>query len=194
MNMEQTASAAQVIEDTRRWVQRAVIGLNLCPFAKAVEVKQQVRYVVSPASGAKALLADLKRELLALAAADPQLLDTTLLMAPQGFAEFLEFNELLERADKLLLDLDLDGVLQIASLHPHYQFADTEADDITNFTNRAPYPTLHLLREDSVDRAVAAFPNPEAIFETNMQTMQRLGLQGWAALAVSATTPLEGKQ
>jgi uncharacterized protein len=194
MNMEQTASDAQVIEDTRRWVQRAVIGLNLCPFAKAVEVKQQVRYVVSPASGAKALLADLKRELQALATADPLLLDTTLLMAPKGFAEFLEFNELLERADKLLLALDLDGVLQIASLHPHYQFADTEADDITNFTNRAPYPTLHLLREDSVDRAVAAFPNPEAIFETNMQTMQRLGLQGWAALAVSATTPLEGKQ
>jgi hypothetical protein len=191
--MEQTVPDAQVIEDTRRWVQRAVIGLNLCPFAKAVEVKQQVRYVVSPASGAKAFLADLKRELLALVAADPLQLDTILLMAPQGFAEFLEFNELLERADKLLLDLELDGVLQIASLHPHYQFADTEADDITNFTNRAPYPTLHLLREDSVDRAVAAFPNPEAIFETNMQTMQRLGPQGWAALAVGATTPVEGE-
>ena len=178
---------ARVVEDTRRWVQRAVIGLNLCPFAKSVEAKGLVRYVVSHASGAKPLLADLKRELLALVAADPVALDTTLLVAPDGFAEFLEFNDLLERADKLLVDLDLDGVLQIASLHPQYQFADTGPDDITNFTNRAPYPTLHLLREDSVDRAVAAFPHAEAIFETNMQTMQDLGPQGWAALGVEAT-------
>jgi uncharacterized protein len=192
MHTEPTARDAQAIEDTRRWVQRAVIGLNLCPFAKSVEVKQQVRYVVSPASGAKALLADLKCELLALVAADPQVLDTTLLIATNGFAEFLEFNALLERADKLLQDLDLDGVLQIASLHPHYQFANTEADDISNCTNRAPYPTLHLLREDSVDRAVAAFPHPEAIFETNMQTMQILGPQGWAALNVGATALPEG--
>ena len=187
MDEEEIRRAARVVEDTRRWVQRAVIGLNLCPFAKSVEVKQQVRYVVSPASGAKRLLTDLKRELLALAAADPAVMDTTLLMAPDGFAEFLDFNALLERADQLLVDLDLDGVLQIASLHPHYQFADTEADDITNYTNRAPYPTLHLLREESVDRAVAAFPHAEAIFETNMQTMQRLGPAGWAALAVNAT-------
>ena len=178
---------ARVVEDTRRWVQRAVIGLNLCPFAKSVEVKGLVRYVVSHASGAKPLLADLKRELLALVATDPVALDTTLLVAPDGFAEFLEFNDLLERADKLLVDLDLDGVLQIASLHPQYQFADTGPDDITNFTNRAPYPTLHLLREDSVDRAVAAFPHAEAIFETNLQTMQDLGPQGWAALGVDAT-------
>ena len=192
MSQEPQARDAAVIEDTQRWVQRAVIGLNLCPFAKAVEVKQQVRYVVSPARSAKALLADLKRELLALAEADAQVLDTTLLMAPDGFAEFLEFNDVLERADKLLVDLELDGVLQIASLHPHYQFADTEADDITNCTNRAPYPTLHLLREESVDRAVAAFPNPEAIFETNMHTMQDLGPAGWAALNVGASVLPEG--
>lgn len=184
--MSVVARDAVVIEDTRRWVQRAVIGLNLCPFAKSVEVKGQVRYVVSHAPRAKAFLADLKRELLGLASADSLTLDTTLLIAPDGFSDFLEFNDLLERADKLLLDLELDGVLQIASLHPLYQFADTEADDITNYTNRAPYPTLHLLREESVDRAVAAFPNPEAIFETNMQTMQRLGPQGWAALGVGA--------
>ena len=187
MNDETDPRDALVVEDTRRWVQRAVIGLNLCPFAKSVEVKQQVRYVVSHASGTKPLLADLKRELLALVAADPAVLDTTLLVVPDGFAEFLDFNAMLDRADKLLVDLDLDGVLQIASLHPQYQFADTEPDDITNFTNRAPYPTLHLLREDSVDRAVAAFPNAEAIFETNMQTMQDLGPAGWAALGVDAT-------
>jgi hypothetical protein len=187
MNDKSDPCDTLVLEDTRRWVQRAVIGLNLCPFAKSVEVKQQVRYVVSHASGTKPLLADLKRELLALVAADPAALDTTLLVVPDGFAEFLDFNAMLERADKLLVDLDLDGVLQIASLHPQYQFADTEPDDITNFTNRAPYPTLHLLREESVDRAVAAFPNAERIFETNMQTMQDLGPQGWAALGVDAT-------
>ena len=188
MNDKSDPRDTLVLEDTRRWVQRAVIGLNLCPFAKSVEVKQQVRYVVSHASGTKPLLADLKRELLALVAADPAALDTTLLVVPDGFAEFLDFNAMLERADKLLVDLDLDGVLQIASLHPQYQFADTEPDDITNFTNRAPYPTLHLLREESVDRAVAAFPNAETIFETNMQTMQDLGWQGWAALGVDAST------
>jgi hypothetical protein len=187
MNNETDPRDTLVIEDTRRWVQRAVIGLNLCPFAKSVEVKQQLRYVVSYASGPKALLVDLKRELLALAAADTAVLDTTLLVAPNGFAEFLDFNALLERADQLLVDLELDGILQIASLHPQYQFADTEPDDITNCTNRAPYPTLHLLREASVDRAVAAFPNAESIFETNMQTMQDLGPEGWAALGVQAT-------
>jgi hypothetical protein len=180
---------ALVIADTQRWVQRAVIGLNLCPFAKSVEVKKQVRYVVSHATRTKPLLVDLKRELLELIATDPAILDTTLLVAPDGFSDFLEFNELLDRADKLLVELDLDGVLQIASLHPQYQFADTEPDDITNFTNRAPYPTLHLLREESVDRAVAAFPNAEAIYETNMQTMQELGPDGWAALGVNASTP-----
>ena len=178
---------ALVLEDTRRWVQRAVIGLNLCPFAKSVEVKKQVRYVVSHAARTKPLLVDLKRELLALAAAEPGVLDTTLLVAPDGFVDFREFNDMLDRADKLLVALDLDGVLQIASLHPQYQFADAEAGDITNFTNRAPYPTLHLLREESVDRAVAAFPNAEAIFETNMQTMQDLGPDGWAALGVDAS-------
>ena len=187
MNDQADQHDAVVINDTRRWVQRAVIGLNLCPFAKSVEVKEQVRYVVSHASRTKPLLVELKRELLALASADPAILDTTLLVAPDGFEDFLEFNDMLERADKLLVDLDLDGVLQIASLHPRYQFADTEPDDITNFTNRAPYPTLHLLREESVDRAVAAFPHAEAIFETNMQTMQDLGQEGWAALGVAAS-------
>lgn len=186
-NQEPTDRDAIVVADTRRWVQRAVIGLNLCPFAKSVEVKGQVRYVISRATKAKALMADLKQELLHLLATPAAELDTTLLIAPEGFAEFLDFNAVLERADQLLVDLDLDGVFQIASLHPQYQFADTEPDDITNNTNRAPYPTLHLLREESVDRAVAAFPNPEAIFETNMETMQKLGAEGWAALDVGSS-------
>ena len=172
------------IEDTRVWLERAVIGLNLCPFAKSVHVKGQVHYVVSRAQNAQELLKELALELQALAEHDPRTRDTTLLIAPDCLADFLAFNDFLAKADKTLRKLGLDGVLQIANLHPDYQFAGTEADDITNFTNRSPYPTLHLLREDSIDRAVAAFPEAESIFEKNMETMARIGLEGWTALGV----------
>lgn len=172
------------IEDTRVWLERAVIGLNLCPFAKSVHVKGQVHYVVSRAQNAQELLKKLALELQALADHDPRTRDTTLLIAPDCLDDFLAFNDFLAKADKTLRKLGLDGVLQIANLHPDYQFAGTEADDITNFTNRSPYPTLHLLREDSIDRAVAAFPEAESIFEKNMETMERIGLEGWTALGV----------
>ena len=177
----------RVIADTVAWLERAVIGLNLCPFAKSVHVKGQVHYAVSQATTPQALLKDLRHELQQLVALDAKARDTTLLIAPACLQDFLDFNDFLAEADQALLDLDLDGVLQIASLHPHYQFAGTAAEDITNYTNRSPYPTLHLLREDSIDRAVAAFPNPEAIFETNMQTMETLGQAGWDALKVGAS-------
>ena len=167
---------------TVAWLERAVIGLNLCPFAKAVHVKQQIHYCISEARTTAQLEQDLRAELLALAQADPSQRDTTLLIAPHCLQDFLDFNDFLDTADQALVELDLDGVLQIASLHPHYQFAGTAADDITNFSNRSPYPTLHLLREDSIDRAVAAFPEPEQIYETNMQTLRRLGPAGWRAL------------
>jgi len=180
-----------VTADTRAWLERAVIGLNLCPFAKSVHVKGQVFYAVSRATTPQALLEDLMTELKDLAAIDAKVRDTTLLIAPDCLQDFLDFNDFLFDADRALVDLELDGVLQIASLHPRYQFAGTLEDDITNFTNRSPYPTLHLLREDSIDRAVAAFPNPESIFEVNMQTMERLGLEGWAALKVDRTAPTE---
>jgi len=176
----------QVVAVTVAWLERAVIGLNLCPFAKSVHVKGQVHYAVSQATTPQLLLADLIQELNALVALDSKARDTTLLIVPQGFEDFLDFNDFLADADQALVDLDLDGVLQIASLHPRYQFAGTLPDDVTNCTNRSPYPTLHLLREDSIDRAVAAFPNPETIFEANMQTMERLGLDGWAALNLAA--------
>lgn len=172
------------IDDTRIWLERAVIGLNLCPFAKSVHVKGQIHYAVSQATNAEDFLQDLVRELNDLAAAEPSTRDTTLLIAPQCLADFLDFNDFLALADQALLDLDLDGVLQIANLHPDYQFAGTRADDITNYTNRSPYPTLHLLREESIDRAVEAFPQAETIFQKNMETMEHLGSQGWDALKV----------
>jgi len=172
------------ITDTVAWLERAVIGLNLCPFAKGVHVKGQVHYAVSRATTSQDLLEDLVRELKELVAHTSAERDTTLFIAPCCLQDFLDFNDFLAQADRALAQLDLEGVLQIASLHPQYQFAGTDVDDITNYTNRSPYPTLHLLREDSIDRAVAAFPNPEAIFETNMRTLQDLGLAGWAVLNV----------
>jgi hypothetical protein len=177
-----------VLEDTRRWLERAVIGLNLCPFAKSVHVKGQIHYVVSHATNTRELTRDLVRELEALAQTPPEVRDTTLLMAPLCLQEFLDFNEFLGDADRVLAELDLEGILQIASFHPQFQFAGTQADDISNFTNRAPYPTLHLLREESIERAVEVFPQAEAIFGKNMQTLEKLGHVGWKALGVEPTT------
>ena len=171
-----------VLARTRTWLDRAVIGLNLCPFAKAVRVKEQIRFVVSDATTPEALRAELMDELRRLAAADPQQIDTTLLVHPRVLTDFYDFNDFLGQADRALVELNLDGVLQVASFHPHYQFAGTAADDIDNHTNRSPYPTLHLIREASIDRAVAAFPEAESIYERNIDTLQRMGHAGWRAL------------
>lgn len=173
-----------IIAATRHWLEKAVIGLNLCPFAKAVYVKNQVRIVVSQATNLDRLLDDLDRELDLLANASPDEIDTTLLIHPAILNDFLDFNDFLEVADGVIAEHDLEGVIQIASFHPDYQFADTEPDDITNYSNRAPFPTLHLLREASIDRAVAAFPDAADIFETNMATLRQLGPDGWAALGI----------
>jgi hypothetical protein len=170
------------LDDTRAWLDKAVIGLNLCPFAKAVQARGQIRWVLSEATEPKALLMALVHELRHLAQAEPEAVDTTLLVHPRVLQDFHDFNDFLDVAEGALADLGLEGVLQIASFHPDYCFADAAPDDIANATNRSPYPTLHLLREASIDRAVEAFPEAEAIFERNMQTLQRLGPEGWARL------------
>ncbi len=180
---------ATVITDTQRWLERAVIGLNLCPFAKAVHVKQQIHYVVSQAMAPKDVLEDIVRELQELNLADAEVRSTTLIMAPNCLDDFLEFNDFLADADDVLFALELDGVLQIASFHPDFQFANTSKDDVTNATNRAPYPTLHLLREIEVDRAVTAFPEAESIFEKNMETLEALGKDGWKTLSIGRSQP-----
>ena len=171
-----------VVAAMQAWLEKAVIGLNLCPFAKAVHVKRQVRYVVSHASTEEALIEDLLHELQLLASADPGDIETTLLVHPRVLTDFLDYHDFLDIADAAVEDLELDGVLQVASFHPQYQFADSHPDDMGNFSNRAPYPTLHLLREESVEKAVAAFPEAEKIFETNIATLEKLGPAGWAAL------------
>jgi hypothetical protein len=171
-----------VIAATQAWLEKAVIGLNLCPFAKAVHVKQQIRYVVSAATTPEELLEQLMDELQYLADADPDKVDTTLIIHPQVLADFEDYNEFLDVADAALEDMDLVGELQVASFHPDYQFADTDKNDIDNYTNRSPYPTLHLLREDSVERAVEAFPEAADIFEKNIETLRQLGHDGWDKL------------
>lgn len=176
----------EVIATTQRWLVRAVIGLNLCPFAKAVHAKQQIHYAVSDAVGHGDIRAALVAELQAMLTHDPAVRDTTLLILPHALPDFLDFNDFLGVADRTLAKLRLDGVIQIASFHPGYQFADTAPDDMANCTNRAPYPILHLLRENSVARAVAAFPDAETIYQRNIATLQQLGPTGWAALDPSA--------
>jgi uncharacterized protein len=176
------AVAAKVVAATRFWLERAVIGLNLCPFAKAVHVKQQIRYAVTAASNAGELLAELRHELDLLTRVDPEVLETTLLIHPQAMTDFIEYHRFLKDADAAVANLGLEGVVQIASFHPGYEFAGSACDDIENYTNRSPYPMLHLLREASIDRAVAAFPDAADIYERNIATLRRLGHDGWRRL------------
>ncbi len=176
----------EVLATMRLWVEKAVIGLNLCPFAKSVYVKNQVRFVISEARHIDAFLEELDKELDLIAAADPAEIDTTLLIHPTLLPDFLDFNDFTLLAEAAVIEHGLEGVIQVATFHPKFQFADTDPDDIGNYTNRAPYPTLHLIREESLARAVEAFPDAEAIFGRNIETLNRLGLSGWRALGFSA--------
>lgn len=170
------------IAATQRWLERAVIGLNLCPFAKAVHMKRQVRFVLCEAATPAGLRALLATELQLLRDTPADAIDTTLVVHPHVLNAFLDYNDFLDEADALVAELGLEGVLQVASFHPQYRFAGSAEDDIGNFTNRAPYPTLHLLREESVARAVAAYPDPDVIVERNLATLERLGIEGWRRL------------
>lgn len=173
-----------VIVQTKLWLEKAVIGLNLCPFAKGVHIKDQIRYVVSHATTPEELIKDLMAELEVLAEANPDKIDTTLLIHPYVMQDFLDYNDFLEVADATLEELDLDGILQVASFHPQYQFEDASPNDIDNYTNRSPFPTLHLLREDSIEKAVEAFPEAEEIYEKNIQTLRALGHEAWKKLFI----------
>ncbi len=178
--------AGEVLQTTERWLERSVIGLNLCPFAKAVHVKGQIHYALTWSQETADVLDDLTVALHDLLAQDPQQRDTTLLIAPNAFPDFWDFHGFVQRADTLLRSLHLDSALQIASFHPQYEFAQTPAGDMANYTNRAPYPILHLLREDSMDRAVAAYPDAALIYERNIARLRDLGAAGWLALDVAA--------
>ena len=171
-----------VLADTRRWIEKAVIGLNLCPFAKAVYVKNQVRIVVSRARHLDAFLDELDRELLLLRDTPAEQVETTLLVHPTLFPDFEIFNDFLNVVDDVVAEHELEGVIQVAPFHPAFQFEGTTPDDVTNHTNRAPYPTLHLLREDSVERAAESGDDADTIVERNQQRLRELGAEGWRAL------------
>jgi hypothetical protein len=173
-----------IIGEMQFWLEKAVIGLNLCPFAQAVHLKKQIRYQVSSAVTEEQLLRDLIGELQFMEKSDANQVDTTLLIHPQVLNDFLEFNDFLQTAEAAVVELKLNDVIQIASFHPRYQFAGTEVDDISNYTNRSPYPALHLLREDSVTRAVDSHPDVDSIPEKNIATMRALGLNGWKKLGL----------
>ncbi|MEN9904828.1 MAG: hypothetical protein RLZZ555_1393 [Pseudomonadota bacterium] len=183
---QQPPSEEQVQAEMRRWIEQAVIGLNLCPFAKSVYVKNQVRIVVSQARNIDALLDDLDRELDLLRDTPAEQVDTTLLVHPTLFPDFFVFNDFLDIVDQVVEEHELEGIIQVAPFHPAFQFEDTEPDDADNLTNRAPYATLHLLREDSIDRAVESGDSAEDIVERNLKTVRALGLEGWKRLLSGA--------
>ena len=180
----------QVLDDTRRWIEKAVIGLNLCPFARAVYVKNQVRIVVSRARHLDAFLDELDRELDLLQTTPAEEVDTTLLVHPTLFPDFEVFNDFMNVVDDVVAEHDLEGVIQVANFHPNFRFEGEPEGDMSHFTNRAPYPTLHLLREDSIDKAVEVFPEAESIYERNMETLEKIGIEGWLDLGVGPRCPV----
>jgi uncharacterized protein len=175
-------SGEEIIAATRRWLERAVIGLNLCPFAESVYRADRVRFRVSEQRTAAGLLAELRVELTDLQSADPVHCETTLLIHPWVLADFIEYNDFLDVCEAAIVDLGLEGELQVASFHPGYQFAGTQSEDIENYTNRSPYPMLHLLREASIERAIAAVPDADEIYRRNIRTLRELGHPGWRRL------------
>lgn len=184
MSVNTSPDTEAVLAATRVWLEKAVIGLNLCPFAKSVYVANQVRMVVSSAKHVDGFLEDLDRELELLANTDPAEIDTTLLIHPTLLPDFLDFNEVVGIAEEAVVEHGLEGVIQIASFHPRFQFEGTNSDDISNYTNRAPYPTLHLIREASLERALEHVPDPDRIYQRNIETLEKMGLEGWRALGI----------
>jgi uncharacterized protein len=180
--MSTQASAETIIARTRCWVERAVIGYNLCPFARKPSEAEQVRYVVSDADRAETLLQDVVQELEHLLATEADVVETTVLIHPYVLQDFLDYNDFLDVIDALLEEEEYAGLFQVASLHPDYQFAGTEPDDAENYTNRSPYPVLHLLRIDAVAKAVDAYPDPDRIPERNIELMEKLGTDKMRAL------------
>lgn len=183
-----TLDPGRVVDATRRWIERAVVGLNLCPFARPAFAEGRIRFAVTDATTPEALAEELARELEALAQADPAEVETTLLIHPRVLTDFLDFNDFLDVADAVVGELGLAGVIQVASFHPDYRFADTRPDDVENCTNRSPHPTLHLLREASIERAVASLADPAQIYERNIETLRRLGHEGWRRLWADTVT------
>ena len=179
----------KIIKAVRHWVETLVVGLNLCPFAKRELINNRVHFTVTEATTVEQLLSTLQLELELLN--NDQSIETTLLIHPNVLQDFYDYNEFLDYADGLLVEMELDGIYQIASFHPNYQFADTEADDVENYSNRSPYPLLHLIREQSLERAIADYPDSDQIPQRNVELLKSLGRDKMEALFQSHFNDIE---
>ncbi|WP_029407102.1 DUF1415 domain-containing protein [Thiomicrorhabdus sp. Milos-T2] len=166
-----------ILNDVNQWLDKVVIGLNLCPFASQPYKNQQIRFTISHCDSDACLLEDLQNELNLLAETKAESIETTLLIVPNMLQDFYDYNDFLEYVDALIEDNQWQGIFQVATFHPNYQFGGTEPEDTENLTNRAPYPILHLLREASLEKAIEHYPNPEEIPEQNIETVSNLTLQ-----------------
>jgi hypothetical protein len=173
-------------------VESLVVGLNLCPFAKRELVKNRVRFCVTEAVTEEQLLVDLQAELELLNS--DKAVETTLLIHPRVLQEFYDYNQFLSYADGLLAQMGLNGVYQIASFHPDYQFGGTEPDDVENYTNRSPYPMLHLIREESLERSIANYPDSDQIPERNIALLNSLGRDKMQALLEACLNDAEKQE
>jgi hypothetical protein len=182
LNADALPEDALCLAATTRWIERAVVGLNLCPFARAPHAQGKLRLRVSHARDTDALLDDLCGELQSLNALTPDECETGLLIHPFVLNDFLDYNDFLDVADAAVQTLGLEGEWQVAGFHPQYRFADSADDAIENFSNRSPFPTLHLLREASVERAMEQMSDTDAIYRRNIETLRRLGVEGWQEL------------
>jgi hypothetical protein len=170
----------QVISATQAWVKSVIIGYGICPFAKREWDRGSIYFAVSRATDIECFLAHLIQECERLDSDDG--VETTLLIYPDAFLTFADYLDYLDIAERLLIMQGYEGVYQLASFHPNYCFEGAAPDDAANYTNRSPYPMLHLIREESIERAVAAYPHPENIPERNIELTRRLGLAKMQAL------------
>lgn len=161
--------------ETLCWVRTVVIGLGLCPFAARVVENGQLSIRISDADSPEALLQHLLDELQQLEQVPAEETDTVLLVHPGVLQDFDDYNEFLGLVDLLLEQEGFEGVFQVASFHPDYRFGGVSADDVSNYTNRSPYPMLHIIREHSLEQAIASFPDVDAVPQKNIETMQKLG-------------------
>jgi len=180
----------ETVRPVRQWVETLVVGMNLCPFAEREMVKNRVRFATTPSITQEQLLTALQGEL-ELLNTDPSV-ETTLLIHAGVLQDFGDYNRFLGDADRLLVEMGLEGIYQIASFHPDYQFAGTKLDDVENYTNRSPYPMLHLIREASLERAIADYPDVDQIPVRNIALMNDMGVDKLQALLRSCLNDRDG--
>ncbi len=162
------------IDAVKHWLDEIVIGLNFCPFAAKPRRNKQIRYICSQATSSEDLLIDLQEELTLLDQTPATEIETTLLIISKMLADFSDYNQFLDLVDELLVQCEWEGIFQVASFHPDYSFADTEPDSVDNLTNRSPFPVLHIIREDSIEKVIKNITSADEIYKQNIQTIRNL--------------------